>query len=530
VSEHPSTSSLDEPATTTASAASGHAAPDTGAAPTELSLYPRRWAALAVLAVAQFMLIIDASIMNIALPSAAVDLEISPANIQWAVTAYTLAFGGLLLLGGRVADYAGRKRAFLIGLLGFAGASAIGGAALNQGMLFGARALQGLFGALLAPAVLSLITVMFTEPHERAKAFGVFGSIAGGGLAVGLLAGGVLTEYLDWRWCLYVNVPVAIVAAVFAIRLVPESKAHGNTRLDIPGAVLVSGGLVALVYAFTEAAKQETDAQGRLTTVGWTDPLVLTLLALAVVALVGFVVLETRVKNPLLPLRVVLDRNRGGSYLIFLLAGAGMFAMFLFMTLYFQDVLGWKPLKAGFGFLPFSLGIIAMAALVARLLPRIGPKPLMIPGLSLAAIGLLVLTRTTETSSYWTSAFPGILVMSIGMSAVFIPVSSTALIGVAGHDAGVASAVLNTAQQVGGSLGLALLNTFAVSAITGKLGDLVAGGADPSSQQVQLTAQLHGYHVAYVWGAGFFVLALLVAITVITAKRDSLPAAGAAAA
>lgn len=316
--------------------------------------------------------------------------------------------------------------------------------------------------------------------------------------------------------------PVAIVAGLFALREVPESKAHGNTSFDIPGAILVSGGLVALVYASTEAAKEVRGADGSLTTVGWTDPVVVTLLVVAVVALVAFVILETRVKNPLLPLRVALDRNRGGSYLIFLLAGGGMFAMFLFLGFYFQVVHGWSPMKAGVAMLPFSIGMIAMAGVVARLLPRVGPRPLMITGLTLAACGLLVYTTTTPTSSYWLTVFPGMVIMSIGMSMVFIPASSTALVGVKSHDAGVASALLNTSQQVGGSLGLALLNTFAISAIAGFITDKVAAGTSPTDQAMLLDAQVHGYHVAYAWGAGFFVVALLVAIFVIRADKSSL--------
>jgi EmrB/QacA subfamily drug resistance transporter len=495
-----------------------------------LAGHPGRWAALAVIAVAQLVIILDTSIMNIALPSAAKDLGISDADRQWAITAYTLAFGGLLLLGGRVADYVGRKRTFLIGLLGFAGASALGGAAQSGAMLFGSRALQGAFAALLAPAALSLITVMFTESHERARAFAVFGAISGSGLAVGLLAGGVLTEYLDWRWCLYVNAPIAIGAALFAIRLVPESRAHGSTRLDIPGAILATGGLVALVYAFTHAAQQTTDAHGAPSTVGWGDPTVVTLLVVAVAALAAFVVLETRVRNPLLPMRVVLDRNRGGSYLVFLLIGAGLFAMFLFMTLYFQIVLGWTPLRAGFGFLPVAGAIVAMAGVVARLMPRVGPRPLLIVGLTLATVGMLLLVRTTPDSSYASTVLPSILILGFGLAMVFVPASSTALIGVEPHDAGVASAVLNTAQQVGGSLGLALLNTVAISAVTAKLASLVASGADPSSTAVTNAAMVHGYHVAYVWGAAAFALALLVAIFVIRARRDELPTEGALAA
>ncbi|MDM7855211.1 MFS transporter [Cellulomonas alba] len=493
-------------------------------------LDPHRWRVLAVIAVTQLMIILDASIMNIALPSAAKDLGMADADRQWAVTAYTLAFGGLLLLGGRIADYVGRKRTLLIGLLGFALASALGGAAQSAGMLFGARALQGAFGALLAPAALAIITVTFTEPHERAKAFGVFGAISGGGAAIGLLAGGALTEYLSWQWCLWVNLPIAIVTFFFAVPILRESRAGGDRRLDIPGAILSSVGLVALVYAFTEAAKQKTGADGLPHAVGWTDPLVLGLLAFAAVCLVAFVVLETRVANPLLPMRVALDRNRGGAYLIFLLVGAGLFGMFLFMTFYFQGVLGYTPLKAGFAFLPFSLGIIFMAGLVARWLPQVGPRPLLLVGLTMAVVGMLLLIRTTETSPYWTTVFPALVVMSVGLSMVFIPAASTSLIGVQGHDAGVASALLNTSQQVGGSLGLALLNTFALTATANKVTDLVQGGASPKDPATIVTAQLAGFHVAYLGGAIILALGLFVTWLLIRANKADIPAQGGGAA
>jgi len=491
---------------------------------------PRRWRILAVIAVTQLMLVLDASIMNIALPSAAVDLEIAAADIQWAVTAYTLAFGGLLLLGGRVADYLGRKRALLVGLVGFAAASALGGLATNGAMLFGARALQGVFGALLAPAALALLTVTFTEPRERAKAFGVFGAIAGGGAAIGLIAGGALTEFLDWRWCLLVNLPIALVAAAFGVRVLRESRAPGDTRFDLPGALLATLGLLALVYGFTEAAREVVHPDGTRGTVGWGDPLVVGLLVVAVLLLTGFVLLERRVRNPLLPLRVVLDRNRGGSYLIFLLTGAGMMSMFLFMTFYFQYVMGYEPLRTGFAFLPFSVVLIAFAGVVARLLPQTGPRPLMVTGLALATVAMVLLTRTQPGSDYWTVVFPALVVMSLGMAMVFIPVSSTALVGVGGHDAGIASAMLNTSQQVGGSLGIALLNTLALSATTSKLGSLVAGGADPAAPLTQATAQVAGYHVAFLVGAGLFAASLVVALLVIAARRSDLPAENAAVA
>jgi EmrB/QacA subfamily drug resistance transporter len=491
---------------------------------------PRRWRMLAVIAVTQLMLVLDASIMNIALPSAAEELNIADNDVQWAVTAYTLAFGGLLLLGGRVADYMGRKRAMLIGLLGFALASALGGAAQNEAMLFGARALQGVFAALLAPAALALITVTFTEPRERAKAFGVFGAISGGGAAIGLLAGGALTEFMDWRWCLYINLPIALVTAAIGVRVLRESRAHGDTRFDIPGALLSSLGLVSLVYAFTEAAKRVEGPDGLPQAVGWTDPVVVTLLTIAAVLLVAFVLWERRAANPLLPLRIVLDRDRGGSYLIFFLVGAGLFSMFLFMTFYFQYVMGYEPLKAGFAFLPFSVCLILVAGFVARLLPVVGAKPLMIIGLSMSIVGMLLLTRTEAGSDYCTVVFPALVVLSIGMSMVFIPVSSTALIGVGGHDAGIASAVLNTAQQVGGSLGLALLNTLALTATANKLADLIAGGGDPTSPAVHAAANVAGYHVAYVAGAVLLAVALVVAITVVKARKADLPTEGAVAA
>ena len=483
----------------------GTASPET-ADPAVAGPDPRRWLALAVIAIAQLMVVLDASIVNIALPDAGIDLGISAANIQWVVTAYTLAFGGLLLLGGRIADFIGRKRAFLIGLAGFAGASALGGIAPNQELLFAARALQGGFAALLAPAALSLLAVTFTDPKERARAFGVFGAISGGGAALGLILGGVLTEYASWRWTLGVNVPIAAVTAVFAVALVTESRASGDRRFDIPGVLLSALGLVSLVYGFNKAAEAG---------VGWGDPVTLTLLAVSVVLLVSFVLYERRASHPLLPLRVVLDRNRGGSYLVFLLVGAGLFALFLFLTFYFQQTLGYSPLKSGFAFLPFSGGIIVGAGLVSQLLPRVGPRPLIVVGLVMAVAGMLWLTQIEQTSSYVADVLPAEIAMSIGLAAVFVPASSTALVGVAEHDAGIASAVLNTAQQVGGSLGLALLTTFYASAVNGHLAD--NPGESPAA------AFVHGYHVAFISGAVLLAVALVISVVAISAKKDDLP-------
>lgn len=478
---------------------------------------PKRWLALGVIAVAQLMIVLDASIVNIALPSAQKALDISDADRQWVVTAYTLAFGGLLLLGGRVADFVGRKRVFVIGLIGFAAASALGGFATTALLLYAARGLQGAFAALLAPAALSLISVTFTETKERATAFGVFGAISGGGAAIGLILGGVLTEYASWRWCLGVNVPIALLAAYAATRVVRESKAEGDTKYDIPGAVLVTLGLVSLVYGFTEAAKEKNPGQST-EVLGWTDSSTLTFLGVAAVLLVAFVVWESRTAHPLLPLRVALDRNRGGSYLVFLFIGAGLFAMFLFLTFYFQATLGYSPLRSGFAFLPFSIGIIAGAGVISQLLPRFGPKPIMVPGLISATVGMLLLTQIEADTSYWTHVLPPLVLMSVGMAAVFIPASSTALVGVGSHDAGVASALLNTSQQVGGSLGTALLNTLYAGAVTTFLTEQKGSPAE---------ALLSGYHTAFFWGAMLLLLALVAAITLINAKKDDIPAEGA---
>ena len=386
--------------------------------PTTTAPDPRRWLALAVLAAAQLMIVLDASIVNIALPSAQTDLGISNADRQWVVTAYTLAFGGLLLLGGRIADYTGRKRTFIIGLLGFAGASALGGFAPNEELLFAARALQGGFAALMAPAALSIVTVTFTDPKERAKAFGVFGALAGGGAAIGLIVGGVLTEYASWRWCLGVNVPVALIVA--GCRHPARAREQGARRHPLRRPRRPARDRSAWSRSSTASPRRprrRTPNNPNDTSVqGWGASSTIFFLVLAVVLLVGFVVWESRAKNPLLPLRIVLDRNRGGSYLTFLLVGAGLFAMFLFLTYYFQLNLGYSPLKSGFAFLPFSGGIIVTAGVVAQLLPRVGPKPLMVIGLVMAVVGMLLLTQISADTSYVTHVLPAELLMSIGLA------------------------------------------------------------------------------------------------------------------
>ena len=475
---------------------------------------PKRWRALFVIAMAQLMVILDASIVNIALPSAQRDLGITDSDRQWVVTAYTLAFGGLLLLGGRIADYWGRKRAFLLGLLGFALASAIGGLAPNAGFLFGARALQGVFAALLAPAALSLITITFTESKERARAFGVYGAISGGGAAIGLIVGGVLTEYASWRWCLLVNVPFALIAFVLAIPYVHESRAKGDTSYDIPGAITATLGLVTLVYGITKAG---TD--------GWADPLTLTCFTVAIALLLAFVLIESRTRNPLLPLRVVEDRNRGGSFLTMFLTAAGLFAMFLLLSYYFQSVLGYSALKSGFAFLPFSIGVIVSAGMASQMLPRFGPRPLTFGGLVAATLGMLWLTALGTNAEFATLVLPSEVLMSMGLGFVFVSLSATALFGVSPHDAGVASGLLNTTQQIGGSLGIAVMNTIAASATTSYI---LANGPEAAQAGV-----VHGFAVAFAVSAAVLGVAAIVGLLFINADRHALaehdvgvPAAG----
>ena len=463
---------------------------------------PKRFRALAIIAVAQLMVVLDASVVIIALPSAQRALHISTANREWMLTAYTLAFAGLLLLGGRIADYFGRKRMFVISLIGFAGASALGGLAQNSAMLFSARALQGAFAAVMAPAALSLLTVAFTEPKERARAFGVYGGIAGGGAAIGLILGGFLTEYASWRWTLLINVPIAVIAAVAALRVVSESRSPSNHGYDLPGAITVTGGLLALVYAFTKAGSD-----------GWGSSVTLTLFAIAGVLLVAFVTIEYRAAHPLLPLRVVLERNRGGSFLASLLVGTAMLGTFLSLTYYFQGTLGYSALKSGFAFVPFSLGIITGATAASRLLPRFGPRITMSFGLAMAAVGLGIFTTLDPHSTYVSIVLPAEVIVSLGMGIAFVAMSSTALIGVHPEDAGVASALVNATQQTGGSMGAALINTIATSATVSYV---ATHGRSPAA----LTAgAIHGYTTAFTFSAVVLTVAAIVAFTLIRRSR-----------
>ena len=477
---------------------------------------PNRWRALIVIAIAQLMVVLDASIVNIALPSIQADLGMTDANRQWVLTAYTLAFGGLLLLGGRIADFQGRKRMFIVGLIGFAAASFLGGISTSEGMLIAARALQGVFAALLAPAALSLISVTFTESKERARAFGVFGAISGGGAAIGLIAGGILTEYLSWHWTLLVNVPIAIIAVLLAIPFVHESRAHGNTKYDIPGAVTATVGLVSLVYGITRA---ESD--------GWGGSQTLLFMGFGVLLLILFLFIESRSTHPLLPIRILVNRNRGGAYLASFFVGVGLFAMFLFLTYYFQGVLGYTPLTSGLLFLPFSAGVIVSAGIASQLLPRFGPRWITTSGFVLAVIGMLLLTRLTPGSSYVTDILPSLIILSLGMGLIFVPLSAVSLYAIGDHDAGVASAVLNTSQQIGGSIGVAFLNTIAASATTAFIAANAATGLVPGPNGDPIPspdALVAGFNQGFIRGAGILVVAGLIWVVLVTMTKQDMAA------
>jgi EmrB/QacA subfamily drug resistance transporter len=480
---------------------------------------PRRWFALVVIGIAQLMVILDASIVNIALPHASLPkalggLAIAQKNYQWAITAYTLTFGGFLLLGGRVGDYMGRKKSFLIGLLGFAGASLLGGLAQNQQWLFGARALQGLFGALLAPAALSLISVTFTDSKERARAFGVYGALAGVGGAIGLIAGGLLTQYLSWRWCLFVNTPMAIIAFVLAIPNVKESKVEGHPHYDVPGALSATAGMLSVVFGVSQAS-----------TKGWGYSYAWPFLVLGAVLLAIFFLIQARITSPLLPLRLITDRVRAGAFLAQLFVGLGLFGMFLFMTFYFQDIEQYSAVKTGLLFMPFSVGIILAAGFTSQLLPKIGPRLLATSGTLMAAVGMLYLSFIKVDSSYLSSVMPAMIVTSVGLGMAFVSIASTALFNVRPEDTGAASAVLTTSQQIGGSFGTALSNTIVVSSGTAFL--VAALRAHPSaSARAKLlfmaTAHVHGYDESFRFGALMLLLAAVSFFALVNIDRDHL--------
>jgi len=468
-----------------------------------------RWWVLAVIGLAQLMVVLDVTIVNIALPSAQQALHFTDDQRQWIVTAYSLAFGSLLLLGGRLADLVGRKTTFVVGIVGFALASAVGGAATGFTMLVVARAIQGLFGALMAPAALSLLTTTFTETKDRARAFGVFGAIAGSGAAIGLILGGLLTEYLDWRWTLYVNVIIAVFALVGVLVFVHSSRPVDPPRLDIPGVLLVSGGLFCIVFGFANAASDF-----------WSSWMTWGFLAAAAVVLPAFVLWQRRTQHPLLPLAVLADRNRAAAFSTVLIASAGMFGVFLFLTYYLQGTLGYSPVRNGLAFLPM-VGVLILTAQVATnvLVPRIGPKIVVPVGLLLAAVGMTWLTRLGLQSSYVSHVLSPLLVIGAGLGLSMPVAMSQSTLGVRMSDQGVASATANTTQQIGGAIGIALLNTLATSAAT------LYVDLHPSDPLVQANAALHSYDTAYWWSAGFFAFGALLTVLLLRRKDASQPAA-----
>src|SRR3954471_16371874 len=452
------------------------------------SSYERRWLILTVIAIAQLMIVLDLTIVNIALPSAQKDLGFSNDERQWVITAYALAFGSLLLLGGKLGDLFGRKWAFIGGVFGFSRAPAVGGAAGSFGVLVAARGAQGIFAALLAPSALALLAITFSDSDERGKAFGIYGAVAGGGSAVGLLLGGVLTEWLSWRWCLYVNLLIAVPTAIAALRLIDNVAQTDRPRLDLAGTALVTSGLFALVYGFSNSESHS-----------WGHPVTIGALSLAAVLLAAFVFVESRVEHPLLPLRVVVDRVRGGSFLALGLAGIAMFAVFLFLTYYLQLTKGFSPIETGLAFLPMPFAIVLTATTVnIKLLARIGPRRLMTFGMTLGAIVMVWFSQLEVSSSYAGHILPGLLVMGVGMGNIFAPAIASATYGVAQRDTGVASAMVNTRQQVGGSVGTALLSSIFASAVSS-----YAQSHTPSPDLRQLAA-VHGYTTAFWVAAGIF--------------------------
>ncbi len=463
----------------------------------------RRWLILVVVAIAQLMVVLDATVVNIALPSAQRALGFPNSDRQWVVTAYALAFGSLLLVGGRLGDMFSRKWVFISGLIGFAIASAIGGAAGSFAVLVSARALQGVFGALLAPSALGTLVSTFQDPRERGRAFGVFGSVAAGGGGIGLILGGALTQYLSWRWCLYVNLIFAAIAVAGALAWIRSSRPAVRPRMDWPGAVLACAGLFLIVFGFSHAESA-----------GWTAALTVGSLAAGAVLLTGFVIAEQHVAHPLLPLRIILDRTRGGSYVAVFITGIAIFGTFLFLTFYLQVVKGESPLTTGLLFLPL-IGCILLSSNLSSivLLPRLGPRVLIAAGMLLGTGGLAYLTQVTVTSDYASAVLPALLVMGLGFGMIFAPAINTATFGVARQDSGVASALVNTMQQVGGSIGTSALSTIALTATASYL---IAHHASPLAPAIAAT---HGYTTAFGVSAGLLGVGFILAIVLLPSKH-----------
>jgi EmrB/QacA subfamily drug resistance transporter len=462
----------------------------------------RRWLALAVVAVAQLMVALDATIVTIALPTAQDSLGFDDGDRQWVITAYTLVFAGLLLLGGRVADQLGRRRAFLVGLVGFAASSALAGAAPDLGVLVAGRALQASFAALLAPTALSMIAVTFTTPTERARAFGVYGAVASSGGAAGLLLGGTLTEYGGWRWCLYVNVAIAVLAFVAGRAVLPTTPGHPRSRIDLVSAFLATGGLAAIVLGCGHAVRD-----------GWTAQTVLGPLACGLAAFTVFLVRQARSPAPLLPLRILASRARAGAYLAVAASVVGSYGLFLMLTYDLQVVEGYSPLRTGLAFLPLAVAVSGSAyGIASRLLPRVSPRTLIVPGLLVASSGLMLLTQIHPDSGYVTLILPAEVLLGLGMGCVFTPAISVATSGIDPRDAGVAAAVASVAMQIGGSLGTAALNTVAVTA-----------SASYAANHAASAALVHGYASAATCAAALLAVTAAVAWVLVDVTRHSRP-------
>ena len=458
-----------------------------------------RWWVLVVLGTAQLMVMLDATVVNIALPEAQRALGFSDGSRQWVITGYALAFGILLLLGGRLGDLLGRRTLFVIGVAGFGGASVVGGSASNFEILVSARVAQGLFAALLAPAALSLLSVTFTEPSERAKAFGIFSALGGAGGAIGLLLGGMLTEWASWRWVMYVNVAFAAPALIGALLLLAKPAITKKPKLDIPGIVVVSAALFAIVYGFAHVESTS-----------WTNPVTLGSIIVGAVLLVVFVWLESRVAHPLLPLRLVLHRTRGGSFMAVFVLGMGMFSIFLFLTYYFAASLGYSPIKTGLAFLPMVAAVVASSTTMPSLvLPKVGPKIVVSAGFLVAAAGMALLTRLELDSTYAAHIMPGLILLGLGIGAVMTTAIQGATSGLHHEDTGVASALINTGQQIGGSISTALLTTIASSAATDYL------TSHKPSALTAAQAGVEGYTATLAWGSGFFVIGAVIAALLI---------------